>query len=336
MHAESPVADSRFQGLARAVIEGRAPSDEDLSALIEAPDQEVPALSHAALAVRRACLGHRVSFCAIVNVKSGNCSEDCAFCAQSGRHATNAQRHGFLELPRIAEAARAARQAGASRLGLVTSGLAPSGADFDKLEAALAVVREAGLNADASPGVLDDGQFARLRRAGLSAYHHNLETSQAFFPHICTTHDWTEDVDAVRRALAAGLPVCSGGLFGLGESWDDRIDLALTLRDLGVTSVPMNFLNPIPGTRLENQPVLSRAEALKILALYRFLLPEAHLRVCGGRPLVFGGDRKAVLLSGADGLMIGDYLTTPGEDPALDRRAVEDLGLALEDPAEAA
>jgi biotin synthase len=336
MDAQFLLTGNRFAGLALAALEGRAPADADLRALLEAPDQDAPALCRAALAVRLHFLGRRLSFCAIVNVKSGNCSEDCAFCAQSARHRTTAPRHGFLDLERIAAAARAARQAGASRLGLVTSGLSPADKDFERLEAALAVVRREGLAADASPGVLDPGRLERLRAAGLAAYHHNLETSRAFFPRICTTHAWDEDAAAVAAARAAGLAVCSGGLFGLGESWGDRMDLALALRRLGVASVPMNFLNPIPGTRLENRPVLSRAEALKIIALYRFLLPGAQLRVCGGRPVVFGGDRQAVLLSGADGLMIGDYLTTPGEDPDLDRRAAQALNFRLEGPEEAA
>lgn len=335
MRPES-VPPGRFAGLARNVLEGRALSDADLRAVIEAPDEDLPALSAAALAVRRAHLGDQVSFCAIVNVKSGGCSEDCAFCAQSAHHRAEAPRHGFLDPERIAGAARSARLAGASRLGLVSSGLSPADGDFERLVSAVGLVREAGLAADASPGLLDPDQLDRLRRAGLACYHHNLETSRAFFPEICTTHAWEEDVEAVRLALDAGLNVCSGGLFGLGESWDDRLDLALTLGRLGVASVPLNFLSPIPGTRLEHRDPLSRAEALKIIALYRFLLPGARLRICGGRPLVFGGDRRAVLLSGADGLMIGDYLTTPGEDPDQDRKAVAALGLTLEAPEEVA
>ena len=332
MPPDSP-ARNRFADLARSVLHGRALSDADLRAVIEAPDEDLPALSAAALAVRRGRLGDRVSFCAIINVKSGGCSEDCSFCAQSAHHRASAPGHAFLEPARIAAAAKAARLAGASRLGLVTSGLSPADGDFERLVSAVGLVREAGLAADASPGLLGPDRLDRLRRAGLACYHHNLETSRAFFPRICTTHAWDQDLEAVRLALEAGLAVCSGGLFGLGESWDDRVDLALTLGRLGVTSVPMNFLNPIPGTPLERRPALSRTEALRIIALYRFLLPGAHLRICGGRPLVFGGDREAVLLSGADGLMIGDYLTTPGEDPALDRQAVLDLGLSLE-PAE--
>ncbi len=332
MHSDSP-ARRRFADLARTVLAGRALSDADLRGVIEAPDEDLPALSAAALAVRLGRLGDQVSFCAIVNVKSGGCSENCAFCAQSAHHHAEAPRHAFLEPARIGQAARSARSAGASRLGLVSSGLFPADGDFERLVSALGLVREAGLVADASPGILDPDQLQRLRAAGLASYHHNLETSRAFFPQICTTHAWDQDVEAVRLAQEAGLNVCSGGLFGLGESWDDRVDLALTLGRLGVTSVPLNFLSPIPGTPLEQRPALSRAEALKIIALYRFLLPGAHLRICGGRPLVFGGDREAVLLSGADGLMIGDYLTTPGEDPTRDRQAVLDLGLALE-PAE--
>lgn len=327
---------NRFDQIAEAVLNGRTLSDAELRIVTEARDEDVPALSAAAFTVRRSFLGDTVTFCAIVNAKSGRCSENCAFCAQSGHHTTDAPVHDFLPLPKIVAAARRAREAGACRLGIVTSGLTPRGGDFERLVEAVAAVRAEGVLADVSPGLLDGGQIERLQAAGLAGYHHNLETSQDFFPNICTTHAWEDDALAVHQAVAAGLFVCSGGLFGLGESWEDRVDLALSLARLGVRSVPMNFLTPIPGTRLENRPILSRAESLKILALYRFLLPRAHLRVCGGRPAVFGADREAVLLSGADGLMIGDYLTTPGENPERDREAAAGLGLCLETPEDAA
>lgn len=321
-----------FTILADSILSGSRPSDADLRAVVEAPDEAIPALARAAHRVRTARFGTKVFFCAIVNAKSGNCSENCAFCAQSGHHGTSAPQHPFLPTDKIAAAARAMRAAGASRFGIVTSGLSPDEGDFDKLLAAVGAVRAEGLAADASPGILDAERLARLKAAGLSGYHHNLETSRAFFPQICTTHDWDEDVEAVRLALSAGFMVCCGGLFGLGESWDDRIDLALTLRRLGVRSVPLNFLSPIPGTPLEHRPPLSRGEAMRIIALYRFLLPEAHLRICGGRPRTFAGDREATLTCGADGLMIGDYLTVRGEDAAMDLRGAQDLGFAPEAP----
>ncbi len=181
---------------------------------------------------------------------------------------------------------------------------------------------------DLSPGILDWAQLKTLKDAGLKGYHHNLETSASFFPRMCTTHAYEEDVAAVRAGIEAGLYVCSGGIFGIGETWDDRVELALLLRELGVQSVPINFLHPIPGTPLEYRHTLSPEEALKIVALYRFILPDRALRICGGRLAVFGQERKQELLgSGASGLMVGDYLTTSGGDVESDLREIKHAGL---------
>jgi biotin synthase len=281
-----------------------------------------------ARAVRRRNFKNDLHLCAIVNAKSGNCSEDCAFCAQSGHHKTASPRHGFLDPREIGLAAAAAHARGASRFGIVASGLTQAGGDFEQLLEAVRLVRQAGLQADVSVGLLGPQRLARLMDAGLSGVHHNLETARSFFPQICTTHAYEDDVEAVRLALEAGLFVCSGGIFGLGESWDQRAELGQTLLDLGVESVPVNFLVPIPGTRLEHKSVLSRPEALGILALLRLMLPHANLRVCGGRGAVFGAGggegQRALLGSGASGLMIGDYLTIAGSP------AEDDLALARE------
>ena len=185
-----------------------------------------------------------------------------------------------------------------------------------------------GLAPDLSPGIHDRPQLKTLKYAGLKGYHHNLETSASFFPSMCTTHAYEEDVKAVRTGIEAGLHVCSGGIFGIGESWDDRVELALLLGELKVHSVPLNFLHPIPGTPLENQPVLSPEEALRIVALFRFLLPDRQIRICGGRPTVFSEARKAELLqSGASGIMVGDYLTTRGGSVRSDLDDINRAGL---------
>jgi biotin synthase len=293
-----------------------------------------------ARAVRRRNFSTDLHLCAIVNAKSGGCSEDCAFCAQSGRHTTASPRHAFLAPQEIARAATAARAHGASRFGIVASGLALAEGDFERLLEAVALVRGAGLYADVSVGLLGPERLARLVEAGLSGVHHNLETARSFFPQICTTHAYDEDVEAVRLALQAGLFVCCGGIFGLGESWSQRAELGQTLLELGVTNVPVNFLVPIPGTRLEHRPVLSRPEALGILALFRLMLPLANLRVCGGRGAVFGAvfgaggpqheadaGQRELLLSGASGLMIGDYLTLKGSPAEADLALAAELGL---------
>lgn len=296
-----------------------------------APDLSFERLLAGARAVRRRHFDQDLHLCAIVNAKSGDCTEDCAFCAQSGSHKTASPRHAFLNPREIALAADAARAAGASRFGIVASGLALSEADFERLLEAVRLVREAGLYADVSVGLLTPSRLVRLKDAGLSGVHHNLETAKSFFPQICTTHAYEDDVEAVRLALAAGLFVCCGGIFGLGESWEQRAELGQTLLDLGVMNVPVNFLVPIPGTRLEHRPVLSRAEALGILALLRLMLPGANLRVCGGRGAVFGEaggqGQRALFNSGASGLMIGDYLTVSGTPTEADLALARELGL---------
>ncbi|MBU1041183.1 MAG: biotin synthase BioB [Proteobacteria bacterium] len=283
-----------------------------------------------ARSVRRRNFDNNLHLCAIVNAKSGNCSEDCAFCAQSSRHKTASPRHGFLDPKKIARAAVAARTAGATRFGIVASGLALSESDFKRLLDAVRLVRETGLKADASVGLLSPERLARLTQAGLSGVHHNLETARSFFPQICTTHAYEDDVEVVRQALAAGLFVCCGGIFGLGESWEQRAELGQTLLDLGVKNVPVNFLVPIAGTRLEHRPVLPRPEALGILALLRLMLPHANLRVCGGRGAVFGepggAGQRELLNSGASGLMIGDYLTIAGSPAEADLALARELG----------
>jgi len=290
-----------------------------------------------ARAVRRKYFGAELHLCAIVNAKSGGCSEDCAFCAQSGRHKTASPRHGFLDPAAIGQAARAARTRGAARFGIVASGLRPAEGDFERLLDAVRQVRAAGLEADVSVGLLTPERLARLVDAGLSGVHHNLETARSFFPQICSTHAYDDDVLAVRLALDAGLFVCCGGIFGLGESWEQRAELGQTLLELGVQSVPVNFLVPIAGTRLEHRPVLQRSEALGILALLRLMLPQANLRVCGGRGAVFGPaapqpegneGQRALFDSGMSGLMVGDYLTIAGSPAEADLALARELGLA--------
>lgn len=309
-------------------------------AVIGCAPGDLPALFEGARAVRRKYFQMRLSLCAIVNAKSGACSEDCAFCAQSSRHKTASPRHAFLDPEEIGRAAAAMKARGASRFGIVASGLAPSEGDFEKLVEAVRLVRGAGLAADVSVGLLSRERLQRLKEAGLSGVHHNLEVARSFFPQICTTHSYEDDVEAVRLALSEGLFVCSGGIFGLGESMAQRAELAQTLLELGVSNVPMNFLIPIPGTRMEHRPVLSRAEALHTLALFRLMLPRAELRVCGGRGQVFGpagGEGQRELLdSGASGLMIGDYLTVAGDPPETDLALARSMGFAAGPPGEGA
>ncbi|WP_243359554.1 biotin synthase BioB [Fundidesulfovibrio terrae] len=330
------IGNQFFDMTMRSVLAGRPLAGEALErftlAVAQASGPALDELLAAARSMRVERLGREVSLCAIVNAKSGRCSENCAFCAQSAHFETDAPVHPFMEPAEVARAARAMRDMGARRFGIVTSGLTPSGEDFRRLVESVRAVAALGMEADASCGVLGRAQFEELKAAGLKAYHHNLETARSFFPQICTTHDYEEDVQAVRDAVAAGLYVCSGGIFGLGESWNQRAELAVTLRELGVPSVPVNFLSPIPGTPMGSRTPMAPEEALRIVALVRFILPNAHIRICGGRQTVFGQQRGLEPLeAGASGLMIGDYLTTGGLDAAADRQGILDAGWEIED-----
>ena len=294
-------------------------ASEDLDHLLNTADQ-----------VRRQRWGARVSFCAIVNARCGVCSEDCAFCAQSSHHDTDVSPFGLIDADAMVDAARRAGRAGAARMGIVTSGSAISGCELDDVCAAVArITDETGVAPCASLGSLSPQAARSLRDAGLSRYHHNLETSERFFPHVCTSHTYEDRVRTVRVALDAGLEVCAGGLFGMGETWEDRIDLALALRELSVSSIPINFLMPVPGTPMGGRPLLSADDALRTIALFRMLSPEAEVRVCGGRDLVLGSSGDRIYQAGATGAMIGDYLTQPGGDPAADLKAARALGLEV-------
>ncbi|MEI6632516.1 MAG: biotin synthase BioB [Chlamydiota bacterium] len=281
-------------------------------------------------ALRRECGGNRVALCAITNARSGLCGEDCAFCAQSSRHAAGAPVYPMRGVAALLSAARNARAMGAVRFGVVTSGRAAGRGDVARVCAAVRAIRRmGGIIPCASLGEIGEAGAGRLKRAGLSRYHHNLETSPRFFPSACTTHRWADRVRTVRAARRAGLQVCSGGLFGLGETWGDRVDLALALRELGVDSVPLNFLMPVRGTPLGKKRPLPAREALRIIAVFRFVLPLAEIRVAGGRELVLGKMQERIFAAGANAMMVGDYLTAKGRAPGDDLRMLRRLGLEV-------
>jgi len=317
-----------LKAICRTILDGRDLPDSGIRYLVALPDERLGELLAHAHRIKTARFTNEVGLCAIVNAKSGTCSEDCSFCAQSAHHRGESPVYPLLPARDIEAAAAAAQGHGVTRFGIVASGKLVNGRDLDGFAESVRRVAALGMAPDLSPGILDRAQLKTLKHAGLKGYHHNLETSASFFPRMCSTHAYGEDVAAVRAGIEAGLHVCSGGIFGIGESWDDRVELALLLRELGVHSVPMNFLHPIPGTPLENRPVLSPEEALRIVALFRFLLPDRHVRICGGRPAVFGEARKNELLtSGASGLMVGDYLTTRGGSVRSDLDDINRAGL---------
>ncbi len=279
--------------------------------------------------IREKYRGHKVDLCSIVNAKSGACPEDCAFCAQSGQSRTDAHVYPLLNRDNIVEAALSAKQYGVRRFCIVTSGKKPSQKELDSICDTISELRKHGLLPCATLGMLDTKEIRQLRDAGLNRYHHNLETSEAFFSEICSTHTYRDKIKTIEAAKSLGLSVCCGGLFGLGESWEDRIEMAFAIKGIGIDSVPINFLNPVKGTRLGNRETLSPLEALKIIAIYRLILPESEIRVCGGRPLTLRDLNSQIFTAGADGMLLGNYLTTQGRNPEDDIQMIRDSGLEI-------
>lgn len=314
-----------------AVIAGHALDARDAADLVALSETEPYELFHSADRVRRHFKGNVVRLCSIVNARSGACSEDCKFCAQSGRHKTGVAVYPLLSADKLLDAADASVRAGADCFGIVTSGRGPDGRcpgrETDLAAVCGTIARLDGVEACASLGALTPESAALLRRAGLCRYNHNLETARSFFPSICTTHSYDDRVATVRAAKAAGLKACCGGIFGLGESWPQRIEMALDLRELDVDTVPINFLNPVPGTQLEGRRPLPALEGLRIIALYRLVLPEKNIKTAGGRGLCLGDMQSWMFYAGANGTLIGNYLTTAGRPAEDDLRMIRTLGL---------
>lgn len=267
--------------------------------------------------------------CAIINAKSGRCPEDCAFCAQSVHHHTHAETYDLLSEEVLEETGLEMAKAGATHYSIVTSGTALTDKQIDKVcHVARRLKEKTDLTLCASVGLLADKEgAAKLKAAGITRYHHNLETARSHFDAICTTHDYDDDIETIQRAKRAGMVVCSGGIFGMGESWAQRVELGFTLKELDVDSVPINFLNPIKGTRLEDRPFLPPVEALKVIALYRFIFPKKDITICGGREATLKDFQSWVFAAGANGLMVGNYLTTQGRDLEDDLEMIADLGM---------
>ncbi len=293
------------------------------------PDEKVFDILPHTERIRRHFKGIDINLCSIVSAKSGLCKEDCSFCSQSVEYETGAEEYAMVGPDEIVKSAVQAENAGAREFSIVTSGtkIGKDG-DIDILARALAgMKKQTELERCASLGNVDAETLRKLKESGLESYHHNLETGRSFFPSICTTHEYDEDVETVRQAKEVGLYVCSGGIFGLGEQWKDRVELAETLRDLDVDSIPINFLNPRPGTPLEGARNLTPIECLKIIALFRLMLPTKDIVICGGREVNLRSLQPLIFAAGANGMMLGNYLTTKGGSAKDDLQMLADLGL---------
>jgi biotin synthase len=319
----SKMADDVLSG---GILEGK-----DLLRLSELSGGELYFLFAEASRIKEHFIGNAISLCSIINAKSGHCPENCAFCAQSSSSSSKIEVYPLVDEDEIVGCAKKAEQNGAWCYGIVTSGTGiQAGEELDRIcRAVNRIYHETSIAPSCSLGILDYDTLLKLKQAGMVTYHHNLETSRSFFSSICTTHNYEDDVETIRAAKKVGLRVCCGGIFGLGESFAHRIEMAETLRELDVDTVPLNFFDPVQGTRLADARFLTPVECLKTIAIYRFMLPNKRISVCGGRETNFRELQSWIFLAGASGMMTGNYLTKKGRMPELDRQMLIDLGLEV-------
>ena len=298
-------------------------------------EPELSALMARAKAVREAVHGDAVSLCGITNAKSGRCAEDCGFCSQSAHFdGTGAPEYPMVSAREIAEHAKLAESAGAREFSVVTSGTKLSReSELRTLEEALQLMSaETGVMRCASLGLMEKPQLARLKAAGLQSFHHNLESSRSFFDNVCSTHSFDEQIATIRAAKEVGLKLCTGGILGMGETPEQRVELAETIRELDVDCVPINFLNPRPGTPMGHVKQITAEECLAAIAVYRLMMPGAHIFAMGGREVNLGDRQHLVFEAGADGTMVGNYLTSAGTSPQEVVGMIREQGLTVKGP----
>lgn len=313
--------------LQEKVYAGKLLTKEEILPLAEAP---LAPLCQAADEIRRHFCKDSFDLCTIINGKCGKCSEDCKYCAQSAYYTTTCgESYPLLPTEKIVEQAKHNAEQGVLRYSIVTSGKRLSEAEVGQVcDSIRAVRREAGIEVCVSFGLLSEEDFIKIKEAGASRVHCNLESSERFFPQVCTTHTYAEKIETLRAAKRAGLEVCSGGIMGLGETMEDRIDMVLTARELGIKSVPVNVLNPIPGTPYGNNRVLTNEEVRRIVAVFRFIIPDASIRLAGGRGLL-GDKGESCFTSGANAAISGDMLTTAGITVETDMALLQKLGYTV-------
>lgn len=314
--------------LAEEIIHGRRFTREDDLNFFEYAD--LKELSEGADAIRQAFHKNHVDLCTIINGRSGRCSEDCKFCAQSSRNHTDCEKYELLDEDTVLKDCQKREAEGVHAYSIVTAGRSISGKDLDQLEDIYKKLhKKCHIRLCASNGLLTSEAFLRLKNAGVDTYHCNIETSRNHFSSICTTHTYNDKIRTIQLAQKAGLNICSGGIIGMGESWKDRIDMALSLSELNVTSIPLNLLMPIKGTPLESLPPLSEDEIIRTMAMFRYINPEAYIRIAAGRAYFRDGGRR-LFCSGVNAAITGDMLTTVGNHTAQDIKMLKDMGFDLQ------
>ena len=313
--------------LKQKVLAGGKVTREEALELVSVP---LEALSQAADELREHFCGDRFDLCTIVNGKCGKCSEDCKYCAQSAHYHTSLEEsYPLLSTEELVKGAAENKRKGVLRYSIVTSGRKLSDQEVDQACESIRAIREqVGIEVCVSFGLLGEEAFRKLKEAGASRVHCNLESSRRYFPQVCTTHTYNEKIETLKAAQRAGLAVCSGGILGLGETMEDRIDMVLTARELGVKSVPVNLLNPIPGTPYEHNPILTEDELRRVVAIFRFLIPDGNIRLAGGRGLLEDNGGRC-FRSGANAAISGDMLTTAGITVQRDQEMLKGLGYTV-------
>lgn len=325
--------NKKLESLADKIIQNPSYriTEQEADMLLSIRKSEINEMVFLAGKIREQYKGNKIFCCSIINAKSGQCSENCAYCAQSAHHKTGAPVFDMREPDVILETALRLEDSGATHYSMVTSGFSPAEGDLEKVCTAARNIREkTDLRVCASLGVLTPDMAKKLKQSGISNYHHNLETAESHFDQVCTTHEYSDDINTVKAAKEAGFVVCSGGIMGLGESWKQRFELAMTLKELDVDTIPLNFLNPVPGTPLADRPLLSAMDALKCIALFRFIHPEKNITICGGREVTLKDFQSWIFKAGANALMSGDYLTTEGRSIKEDMEMIAQMNLIID------
>lgn len=314
----------------KTVIDGGQVSKELALDLLDTPKEMVPYLASVANEIRHKFKGDRVELCALTNARSGNCSEDCAFCSQSAHHKTDAKTYPLIDPEQILEQAKVAQSQGADEFCIVTSGKGQTNEqDFENILAAIRLIREkTTLRVGTSLGFLTTSQVHALNEAGVFRNNHNLETSREHFPNIVSTHTFDQRIEHVKKLHTEGVNSCCGGIIGMGETPEQRIDLAFELRALDAECIPINILNPIEGSKLaeRNLAPVPPMDIIKTIALFRIINPHCTLKIAGGRQVNLRELQATALLSGANGIILGNYLTTPGRDWHSDIQMIKDIG----------
>ena len=323
--------NKKIADIAEKILNGSSPDKAEIEYLF-LPDNDLWDLLYWANRIREKFFGNKIKVCSIIPARLGGCTQDCKFCAQSAGYDTAFKEVKTLSDEEILNAARKAKEKGLTNFGIVYSGKTISEKELVRLEKLIPKIKnEIGISVCGGFGIINYEQASRLKKAGLSRYNHNLETSRNHFKNIVTTHDYDSRIETVKAAKKAGLGLCTGGIFGIGETDTDRIDMALQIRELGVDMVPMNFLHPIAGTPLADMPTMQPRQILRLIALYRFILPKVHIKAAGGRVLNLRDMQSWIFYAGTTSIISGDkYLTTAGRAVEEDLRMIKDLGLEAE------